>query len=53
MAGFAERVLDKIRNLDALDEFPVHAQAIRKLAETYSAAQEGKDLQLFMERMGL
>jgi hypothetical protein len=53
VVGFAQRVLDKVKHLDGLSEFPVHTETINRLASTYSAAQEQADVQAFIQRMGL
>jgi hypothetical protein len=53
VVGFAQRVLDKVKHLDGLSEFPVHTETINRLASTYSAAQERADMQAFIQRMGL
>jgi hypothetical protein len=52
VVAFAQRVLDKVKKLDGLPEFPVHTAAIDRLAITYSAAQERADMQVFIQRMG-
>jgi glycosyltransferase involved in cell wall biosynthesis len=53
VVGFAQRVLDKVKQLDVLSEFPVHTAAIDRLASIYSATQERSDMQAFIQRMGL
>lgn len=53
VAHFAERVIAKIAELDALDSFPIHVQAIERLTRTYSEAQERQDLLKLIERMGI
>lgn len=52
VVGFAERVLDRVKCLDKLPNFPVHAAAIQRLATTYNASQEQADMQALIQRMG-
>jgi glycosyltransferase involved in cell wall biosynthesis len=51
VVGFAQRVLAKVKYLDELPDFPVHAEAIERLATTYSASQEQVDMQALIQRM--
>ena len=53
VVGFAQSVLRKIEQLDAMAEFPIHVEAIQTLAKLYSSAQERSDMQTFIGRMGL
>jgi hypothetical protein len=50
---FAQRVLSKVKALDAMDHFPIYVEAIEKLASTYSADQECEDMKTFIGLMGL
>lgn len=50
---FAQKVLDKVEVLDAMDHFPIFDEAIEKLSKTYSAAQERQDMNAFIQLMGL
>ncbi|WP_291922050.1 hypothetical protein [Limnohabitans sp.] len=53
VAGFAQRVLDKVQAIDQAEQFELPLSAIRTLAETYSEAQERKDMLEFLKAMGL
>lgn len=52
VVGFAQSVLRKTEQLDAMASFPVHTKAIQALAKRYSPAQEQADMQNFIRRMG-
>lgn len=49
---FAEVILRKIEQLDALDSFPIHADSIQMLSNRYSLGQEQTDLRSFIRCMG-
>lgn len=53
VAGFAQRVLAKVQAIDQAEQFELPLSAIRALAETYSEAQERKDMLEFLKAMGL
>jgi hypothetical protein len=53
VVSFAQRVLDKVQWLDAIDQFPIFTAAIEGLAKTYGEAQELRDMRTFISRMGL
>ncbi len=53
VAGFAQRVLAKVQAIDQAEQFELPLSAIRTLAETYSEAQERKDMLEFLKAMGL
>lgn len=50
---FAQRVLAKVKAMEALDHFPLHTEILQKLAGTYSTMQERQDMHAFIDRMGL
>lgn len=50
---FAQKVLDKVEALDAMDHFPIFSEAIETLSKTYSEAQERQDMNSFIQSMGL
>ena len=53
VAGFAQRVLAKVKAIDQAEQFEVPLPTIRALADTYSAEQERKDMLAFLNAMGL
>jgi hypothetical protein len=53
VAGFALRVLDKVQVIDQSEKFDLPLSTIRSLADTYSQAQERKDMLAFLNAMGL
>lgn len=53
VAGFAQRVLAKVQAIDQAEQFDVPLSAIRTLADTYSEAQERRDMLEFLNLMGL
>ena len=53
VAHFAERVIAKSKALDELNSFPIYTQAIGRLTQTYSEAQERQDMLQFISRMDL
>lgn len=53
VAGFAQRVLAKVRAIDQAEQFDVPLSAIRTLAATYSEEQERSDMLEFLNSMGL
>ena len=53
VVGFAQSVLNKVKQLDGSPAAPMQSAAINRLASTYSAAQERADMQAFIQRMGL
>lgn len=53
VVGFAQSVLRKIEQLDAMPCFPIEVQAIDTLSKRYSPTQERADMQAFIQLMGL
>ena len=53
VVGFAQAVLKKIAQLDALQQFPLHLATIERLAQTYSPQQEAADMRRLIGAMGL
>jgi len=53
VVGFAQSVLRKVKQLDALSCFPIEVQAIDTLSKRYSCTQERADMQFFIQLMGL
>jgi glycosyltransferase involved in cell wall biosynthesis len=53
VAGFARRVLDRVQAIDQAQQFDLPLSSIRSLADTYSEAQERKDMLAFLNAMGL
>ena len=53
VAGFAQRVLAKVQAIDQAEQFELPLTAIQTLADTYSEAQERKDMLEFLKAMGL
>lgn len=51
VATFAERIIAKVREIDAQKEFPLHLEKINQLATKFSANQEQKDLKIFLSRL--
>jgi glycosyltransferase involved in cell wall biosynthesis len=53
VVGFAQSVLRKIEQLDAVPEFPLALDVIEDLRARYSPAQEQSDMSTFIRTMGL
>jgi hypothetical protein len=53
VAGFAQRVLDKVQAIDQAGQFDLPMTTIRTLADTYSDDQERNDMLAFLNAMGL
>ncbi|WP_416560648.1 hypothetical protein ACHEXL_03480 [Limnohabitans sp. yimb22184] len=53
VVGFAQSVLCKVKQLDAMPSFPIESEAIEVLSKQYSLAQECADMQTFIQLMGL
>jgi hypothetical protein len=53
VAGFAQRVLDKVQAIDQAGQFDLPMTTIRTLADTYSDEQERKDMLAFLNAMDL
>jgi hypothetical protein len=53
VAGFAQRVLAKVKAMDQAEPFDIPLRTMSELAETYSEAQERKDMLEFLNAMGL
>jgi hypothetical protein len=51
VAGFAQSVLTKVRALDALPDFALDQEGIRKLGRIYGEEQELQDMQALIHRM--
>jgi hypothetical protein len=53
VVGFAQSVLSKVKQLDALPRFPIESATIGALTKPYSPTQERADMQAFIQVMGL
>ena len=53
VVAFAQSILKKIEQLDAMDTFPIHTESIQMLSKRYSLTQEQADMRSFIHFMGL